>query len=83
MAVLSTTRDPWAGTGRRIAAAIAWVLYAAGWLPARGLRAAAAGLAAVLYAVGWFAAAVVWPALCWSGRAVRLGWREGHRTART
>lgn len=86
MAVLSTSQNPgvpWAEVGRRIAAGIAWVLFAVGWLAARSLRAVATGLGALLFAAGWVTAAVVWPALCWCGRAVRLGWREGQRTART
>lgn len=82
MVVLSTRRDAraqWAEVGRRVATAFAWLLFAAGWLMAKTLRAVATGIGAVLFGCGWLAASVAWPALCWCGRAVALGWREGRR----
>lgn len=82
MAVLSTNpgaRLHWRDTGRLIAVGLGWLLFATGWLVAKTLRMVATAIAAGLYAVGWFAAAVVWPSLCWCGRAVRLGWQEGRK----
>lgn len=82
MVVLSAGRDAraqWAEAGRRVAAWLAWLLFAAGWLTAKTLRAVATGIGAVLFGCGWLAAAVAWPALCWCGRAVALGWQEGRR----
>lgn len=82
MAVLSVNRSArtqWAEVGRRTASALAWLLYAAGWLVAKALRAVATVIAAVLFGAGWLASAAAWPALCWCGRAVRLGWQEGRK----
>lgn len=82
MAVLSgnlPARAQWADVGRRTLSVLAWLLFAAGWLTAKALRSLATGIGAVLFAVGWLAAAVAWPALCWCGRAVALGWQEGRR----
>lgn len=82
MAVLSTNpsaRVQWTEVGRRFASVLAWLLFAVGWLIAKTLRAIATALAAALFAVGWLASALAWPALCWCGRAVRLGWAEGRK----
>jgi len=82
MSVLSTSPDSrahWQDAGRLVAAGLAWLLYAAGWLVAKTLRTVATILGAVLFGVGWLAAAVAWPSLCWCGRAVRLGWQEGRK----
>lgn len=82
MAVLSAdprVRAQWREIGRALAAGIGWVLFAAGWLLAKTARAVATAVGAVLFAVGWLAGAVAWPALCWCGRAVQLGWQEGRK----
>lgn len=82
MAVLSTSPDSrlqWRDAGRLIAAGLGWLLFAVGWLLAKSLRGFATAVAAVLFAAGWLASAVAWPALCWCGRAVRLGWEEGRK----
>jgi protein-S-isoprenylcysteine O-methyltransferase Ste14 len=82
MAVLSDNRpagQQWAEVGQRVLSALAWLLFAAGWLTAKALRALATGIGAALFACGWLAAAVAWPALCWCGRAVSLGWEEGRK----
>lgn len=82
MAVLSTSpniRVHWREAGRLTAAGVGWALFAVGWLLAKTLRTLATGLAAALFAAGWLASAVAWTALCWCGRAVRLGWREGRK----
>lgn len=82
MAVLSAgpdSRPQWRDAGRLIAAGIAWLLFAAGWLLAKASRAATTVLGAVLFAAGWLAASVAWPALLWCGRAVVLGWQEGRK----
>lgn len=82
MAVLSTSPDAraqWREAGRLARTGIGWVLFALGWLIAKALRGVATAVGALLYAVGWLAAGLVWPGLCWCGRAVRLGWRDGMR----
>ena len=82
MAVLSTSPDAqaqWRELGRSVAAGLGWLLFAAGWLVAKTLRSIATALGAVLFAVGWLASAAAWPALCWCGRAVSLGWQEGRK----
>lgn len=82
MAVLSTNpgaRLQWREAGRIIAAGLGRVLYAAGWLVAKTLRSVATVIAALLFGAGWLASAMAWPALCWCGRAVRLGWEEGRK----
>lgn len=80
MAVLSAghrTRAQWHEVGRLIQRGAGWVLFALPWLLAKLLRAAGTGIAATLFAAGWLASSALWPALCWCGAAVRLGWREG------
>jgi hypothetical protein len=80
MAVLSTNQAAnasWADVGRRVTAALAWLLFAVGWTVAKTLRMTVTAIAAVLFAVGWLSSAAAWPALCWCGRAVRLGWEQG------
>jgi hypothetical protein len=82
MAVLSTSPDSrpnWRDAGRLTQAGLGWLLYAAGWLVAKTLRTIATVIATVLFAAGWLASALAWPALCWCGRAVRLGWQEGRK----
>lgn len=80
MAVLSAeprTRDQWREVGGLIQRGVGAVLYAVPWLLAKLLRAVGTVVGAALFAVGWLGSAIVWPALCWCGAAVRLGWREG------
>lgn len=82
MAVLSQTPDTRAQraeVGRLIKLALAWALFAVGWLIAKTLRGVATAIAAVLFTVGYLTGRIVWPALCWSGRAVRLGWEQGRK----
>lgn len=82
MAVLSTNpgaRLQWRDAGRLFAVGVGWLLFAAGWLVAKTLRSLATAIGAVLFGVGWLASALVWPALCWCGRAVQLGWQEGRK----
>lgn len=82
MAVLSMNpgaRLHWRDTGRLIAAGLGWLLFATGWLVAKTLRMVATAIGAALFGVGWVAAALAWPALCWCGRAVALGWQEGRK----
>jgi hypothetical protein len=82
MAVLSTNPDArlqWRDAGRLVAAVLARLLFAAGWLVAKTLRTLATVIGAVLFAAGWLASALAWPGLCWCGRAVRLGWQEGRK----
>lgn len=82
MAVLSTSvsaRVQWLEAGRLARTAIGWALFAVGWLLAKTLRSLATAVAAALFAVGWVASALLWPALCWCGRAVMLGWSEGRK----
>lgn len=82
MVVLSanrSAREQWAEAGRRVATALAWLLFAAGWLVAKALRLIATGVGAILFGAGWLAASAVWPALCWCGRAAKLGWQEGRK----
>jgi hypothetical protein len=57
----------------------AGALFAAGWLLAKLLRVVGTAIAAALVGVGWLAARALWPALCWCGRAVRLGWEQGKK----
>lgn len=80
MAILSPidrARVSWREVGHRVVTALGWVLFAGGWLTAKALRGAATAVGATLYAAGWLASAVAWPAACWCGRAVRLGWSDG------
>lgn len=82
MAVLSAgevSRAQWRDAGRLVRSAIGWALFVVGWVLAKALRAVGTGLASALFAAGWLASAVAWPALCWCGRAVRLGWQEGRK----
>lgn len=83
MTVLSPeARQQWDDAARLALLAVARVLYAAGWLTAKTLRVVATAVAVALFAAGWLAAAVAWPALCWCGRAVRLGWDQGRKPVR-
>lgn len=82
MAVLSQApevRGQWAEVGRLVKLSLAWALFAVGWLLAKSLRAVGTAIAAVLFAAGYLGARIVWPALRWSGRAVRLGWEQGRK----
>jgi hypothetical protein len=82
VAVLSQTPDTraqWRETSRLAKSGIAWALFAVGWILAKSLRAVGTVIAAVLFAIGYLAARAVWPALCWCGRAVRLGWEQGRK----
>jgi hypothetical protein len=74
-----SARREWSDAGRLFRLGLAWTLYALGWAAAKGLRAAGTAVVAVLFGAGWLAARVVWPALCWAGRAVALGWDEGRK----
>ena len=78
--MVTTTPDiraQWREVGRLAQSGAAWLLFGAGWLLAKLLRLVGTALAAVLVGAGWLAARVGWPALCWCGRAVRLGWEQG------
>jgi hypothetical protein len=82
MAVLSTspdTREQWRELGRLARTALAWILFGIGWVLAKSLRGLATLIGGALFAAGWLAARVVWPGLCWCGRAVRLGWEQGRK----
>jgi hypothetical protein len=82
VAVLSQTpeaRGQWLEAGRLTKLGLTWLLFAVGWLLAKSLRLIGTSIAAALYAVGFVAARAVWPAICWSGRAVRLGWEQGRK----
>ncbi len=67
--------------GRYIVALLRLVLFSAAWFVARSLRLVAMCIAGVLYGVGWAGARLIWPALCWSGTAVKLGWQQGMKPA--
>lgn len=82
MVSLSATPDvraQWRDAGRQTLTGLAWILWAAGWLVAKTVRLIIGAVAAVIFALGWVAGRVVWPAACWAGRAVRLGWDEGRK----
>lgn len=79
LAATPDLREQWREVGRLVVTGLAWALYAAGWLLARGLRAIGTAIAAVFVGAGWLAGRVLWPALCWCGRAARVGWNDGRR----
>ena len=82
MAVLSHAPDAraqWRDASRLTKAGVAWVLFAVGWILAKSLRGIGTAVAALLFAAGYLAGRVMWPALCWCGRAVRLGWEQGRK----
>lgn len=64
-------------TGRRLAAAVRAGLWWIGWAAAKLVLIVLLGLAGVLFGAGWLAGRVLWPGLCWAGRAVKLGYQEG------
>ncbi len=72
-------RAQWRDAGRLTVEGLAWLLFAAGWLVAKTLRLVGAAVGAVFMGAGWLAGRVVWPALCWCGRAARTGWDEGRK----
>jgi hypothetical protein len=74
-------RQQWADARDVALLVVARVLYALGWLTAKTLRVVATGIAAVLFGAGYLAASVAWPAMCWCGRAVSLGWEQGRKPA--
>lgn len=55
--------------------------YGIGWLLAKLAVGVLLAIGGTLYGIGWLARRAGWPALCWAGRAVRLGWSEGRRGA--
>lgn len=81
MAVLShpDSQAQWREAARLLRTGIGWILFTVGWLLAKTLRGIATAIAATLFGVGYVAARVVWPALRWSGRAVKLGWEQGRK----
>ncbi len=82
MAVLDPTvgaRREWRETGRLLRLGLAYVLFALGWSAAKSLRGVGWAVAAVLFGAGWVAGRVVWPGLCWCGRAAVLGWEQGRK----
>jgi hypothetical protein len=55
-------------------------LYWSGWAVAKLFTLILLAVGGTFYGVGWVASRAVWPALCWTGRAVRVGWDDGrHR----
>jgi hypothetical protein len=72
-------RREWRDAGRLLRLGLSWTLYAFGWLVAKSLRAVGTTAAWLLFGVGWVAGRVLWPAACWAGRAVALGWDEGRK----
>lgn len=64
---------------RQVLGALAVGLYRAGWLLAKLVYVLLVAVGGLFYAVGWVAARAVWPALCWAGKAVRLGWHDARR----
>ncbi len=84
MAVLNPSipvRREWREVGRLLLSGLTWLLYGAGWLMAKSLRGIGWSVAAALFGAGWVAGRVLWPTLCWAGRAVALGWDEGRKPA--
>jgi hypothetical protein len=79
LAATPDLREQWREVGRLVVTGLAWMLYAAGFTLARGLRAAGTAVGAVFIGVGWLAGRVVWPAMCWCGRASRVGWDAGRK----
>lgn len=69
--------DQFREAGRYAATALRFVLFAIGWTLAKTCRLIATALGALLFGAGFLAARVVWPALRWSGTAVKLGWQNG------
>jgi hypothetical protein len=65
--------------GRYAGAVARLLLFSLGWIVAKSCRLVATSVAGVLFAVGWTASRLIWPALVWSGNAVKLGWRQGSR----
>jgi hypothetical protein len=65
--------------GQRLAGAIAAGLWGAGWALAKFVHLLLFVIGGVLYSVGWIASRALWPAACWCGRAVRLGWQDARR----
>jgi len=62
----------WFGFGYFVAG-LWWI----GWAAAKLVLIVLLGLAGVLFGAGWLAGRVLWPGLCWAGRAVKLGYQEG------
>lgn len=65
--------------GRQLAGAVAAGLWGIGWVLAKLIHLLLLVAGGTLYGAGWVAARLVWPALIWSGRAVRLGWQDARR----
>ena len=74
---LLDARAQWREAGRLAMAGLAWILFAIAWVVAKSLRGVGTLLAWLLFALGYVGGRVVWPALLWCGRAVRLGWEQG------
>lgn len=72
-----------AEAGGYLATAVRLLLFAVGWLLAKTCRLIATVLGALLFGAGFLGARVAWPALRWSGAAVKLGWRAGAQPARS
>ncbi|WP_173038986.1 hypothetical protein [Phytohabitans flavus] len=75
-------RAQWREVGRLLVSALAWALYAVGWLVAKSLRGAGAVLGWLLFAAGYAGARALRPALIWCRVAVRLGWHAGLKPGR-
>lgn len=71
--------EQFADAGKYAATAVRFVLFAIGWTLAKTCRLIATVLGALLFGAGFLAARVAWPALRWSGAAVKLGWQNGSR----
>jgi hypothetical protein len=67
--------------GGYLATALRFVLFAIGWTLAKTCRLIATVLGALLFGAGFLAGRVAWPALRWSGAAMRIGWQAGARSA--
>lgn len=65
--------------GRQALTVLGGVLYRLGWVACKGCMLLLLMLGGLLFGAGWVARRLIWPALCWCGKAVRLGWQEGHR----
>lgn len=65
--------------GRQLAGATAAGLWGIGWALAKLVHLLLLVLGGTLYSVGWIARRAVWPATCWCGRAVKLGWQDARR----
>lgn len=67
--------------GREALTAAGTVFYWIGWAAAKLVLLVLYILGAVFYGIGWIASRAIWPALVWSGAAVRVGWEDGRKRA--